>query len=91
MNRGRLSRWLALPLIALVRFYQVTLSSFIGGQCRYHPTCSAYAIVALRDYGPWRGTLMAARRIGRCHPFARGGYDPVPPPSDPFHGPDTHG
>ena len=67
------------PLILLVRLYQVTLSPFLGRQCRYEPTCSAYAIDALREYGPRRGLLMAARRILRCHPFVRGGYDPVPP------------
>ena len=89
MTRGVFSRALTLPLIAIVRLYQVTLSPFLGGQCRYHPTCSAYAIGALTDYGPWRGSLMTLRRIGRCHPFARGGYDPVPPPpapqSEPIH------
>ena len=68
-----------LPLVLLIRLYQITLSPFIGGQCRYHPTCSAYAIDALREYGPIRGSIMAAKRIGRCNPFAKGGYDPVPP------------
>ncbi len=75
-------RWLAWPLILLVRAYQVTLSPLLGGQCRYHPTCSAYAIQALKDYGPIRGSVMALGRIGRCHPFAKGGYDPVPAPKD---------
>ena len=70
-----------LPLVLLIRLYQITLSPFIGGQCRYHPTCSAYAIDALREYGPIRGSIMAAKRIGRCNPFAKGGYDPVPPSS----------
>lgn len=68
-----------LPLILLVRLYQITLSPLLGGQCRYHPTCSHYAIEALREHGALRGSIMAARRIGRCHPFAKGGYDPVPP------------
>lgn len=87
MSPGVVSRALTFPLIALVRLYQVTLSPFLGGQCRYHPTCSAYAITALRDYGPWRGSWMSLRRIGRCHPFAKGGYDPVPPPTTPQSGP----
>jgi len=68
-----------LPLILLIRLYQITLSPFLGGQCRYHPTCSVYAIDALRDYGAIRGSIMAAKRIGRCNPFVKGGYDPVPP------------
>jgi len=72
-----------LPLVLVIRLYQITLSPFLGGQCRYHPTCSVYAIDALRDYGAIRGSIMAAKRIGRCNPFAKGGYDPVPPPPEP--------
>ncbi|MFI4871888.1 MAG: membrane protein insertion efficiency factor YidD [Phycisphaerales bacterium JB061] len=68
-----------LPLVLLVRLYQITLSPLLGGQCRYHPTCSAYAIDALREYGAIRGSIMTIKRIGRCNPFAKGGYDPVPP------------
>lgn len=67
------------PLIVLVRLYQVTLSPLLGGQCRYHPTCSNYAIEALKEHGALRGSWMVASRIGRCNPFAKGGYDPVPP------------
>lgn len=75
-------RLLSAPLVLLVRLYQVTLSPFLGGQCRYHPTCSHYAVQALREHGPIKGTVLTIRRIGRCHPFARGGYDPVPVPKD---------
>ncbi|PHQ81280.1 MAG: membrane protein insertion efficiency factor YidD [Phycisphaera sp.] len=71
------------PLVLLIRLYQITLSPFLGGQCRYHPTCSVYAIDALRDYGAIRGSIMAAKRIGRCNPIAKGGYDPVPVPPKP--------
>jgi len=78
-HRPMVSRVLAWPLVLLVRVYQVTLSPWMGRQCRYEPTCSHYAIEALREYGAVRGALMAARRIARCHPFVRGGYDPVPP------------
>lgn len=67
-------------LIALIRVYQVTLSPFLGGQCRYHPTCSRYGVEAIQTHGAWRGGWLTARRIARCHPFARGGYDPPPPP-----------
>ncbi|MFI4872320.1 MAG: membrane protein insertion efficiency factor YidD [Phycisphaerales bacterium JB061] len=73
---------LAWPLILLVRAYQATLSPFLGGQCRYHPTCSHYSIQALKEYGAIRGTVLTVRRIARCHPFARGGYDPVPARKD---------
>lgn len=68
-------RWL---LIALVRAYQLFIGPLLPAACRYYPTCSAYAIEALERHGPWRGLIMAARRIGRCHPFRSGGYDPVP-------------
>lgn len=65
-------------MILLVRGYQVTLSPWLGGQCRYVPTCSQYAVTALRKHGAMRGGLLAIWRILRCHPFSRGGYDPVP-------------
>jgi uncharacterized protein len=66
-------------LLALIHVYRAVLSPFLGGQCRFHPTCSAFALQAIREWGPWRGTWMAVRRIARCHPFAKGGLDPVPP------------
>ncbi|MFO0784899.1 MAG: membrane protein insertion efficiency factor YidD [Phycisphaerales bacterium] len=74
-----ISRVFAIPLLAGVRLYQWTLSPFLGGQCRYWPTCSHYAIDALKTHGGFRGGLMTVRRLLRCHPFAKGGYDPVPP------------
>jgi putative membrane protein insertion efficiency factor len=67
-------------LIALVRLYQVTLSGLLGGQCRFYPSCSSYALDAIRVHGATRGTLLAAWRIARCGPFTDGGVDPVPPP-----------
>ena len=76
--RSALSRGASAVLIVLVRIYQVGLSPLLGGSCRYYPTCSAYAIEALQRHGALRGSWMAARRIGRCHPFRPGGYDPVP-------------
>ncbi len=65
-------------LLALIHLYRVALSPFLGGQCRFHPTCSCYAEEAIRLHGPWRGTGLALARILRCHPFADGGTDPVP-------------
>jgi len=65
-------------LILLVRIYQVTLSPFMGGHCRYQPTCSKYAIEALRDHGAFRGGWLAFKRVARCHPWGGSGWDPVP-------------
>ena len=62
----------------LIRTYQLLLSPFLGGHCRFTPTCSAYASEAIERYGAWRGGWMAIRRIARCHPFCDGGHDPVP-------------
>lgn len=69
----------ALPLILLVRLYQVTLGLAMGGHCRFHPTCSHYAIEALTVHGALKGSWLTIRRLSRCHPFSTGGYDPVPP------------
>jgi putative membrane protein insertion efficiency factor len=66
-------------LIFLVRIYQYTLSPMLGQRCKYYPSCSNYAIDALREYGAIRGTGMAAWRLLRCNPFSNGGYDPVKP------------
>lgn len=74
------SRALAVPLLVVVRLYQWTLSPMMGGQCRYWPTCSHYAVDALRTYGGIRGGWMTVTRLLRCHPFSKGGYDPVPVP-----------
>ncbi len=71
--------WAAWPLIAFVRLYQLTLSYFLGGHCRFQPSCSNYALEALRTHGAWKGALHSVRRVSRCHPFHPGGYDPPPP------------
>lgn len=65
-------------LIALVRVYRFALSPLLPRACRFHPSCSAYALEALQVHGPWRGAFLAARRLSRCHPFNDGGVDPVP-------------
>lgn len=66
-------------LVGLVRVYQRALRPLLPPSCRFHPSCSDYALAALREHGPWRGSLLAARRLLRCHPWNPGGYDPVLP------------
>ena len=65
-------------LTGLVRGYQYLFGPYFGTQCRFAPTCSHYAIGALRKHGAFRGGYLTARRILRCHPWRPGGYDPVP-------------
>ena len=65
-------------MIFAVRGYQVSISPLLPASCRYHPSCSSYAIEALEKHGAVRGGWMAAKRILRCNPFVAGGYDPVP-------------
>jgi putative membrane protein insertion efficiency factor len=72
-----LKAFLARAMIAFVRLYQLTLSPLLGGHCRFQPTCSRYFIDAVERRGALRGTLTGLWRIARCHPFSRGGYDPV--------------
>jgi hypothetical protein len=69
---------LARPLIWLVRGYQLFISPFVPPSCRFHPTCSHYAIEALQKHGAVKGFWLALRRIARCHPWHPGGHDPVP-------------
>lgn len=78
----------ARALIGLVLLYRATLSPWLGGHCRYHPTCSVYAIGALRHHGAIRGGWLAAKRILRCHPWGGSGYDPPPGPPDPLPPPE---
>lgn len=65
-------------LIILIKLYQVCISPLFPACCRYTPTCSQYAIDAIKKYGPIKGSYLAAKRILRCNPFHEGGYDPVP-------------
>lgn len=65
-------------LLALIRFYRRRISPCKRSCCRYVPTCSEYALTAIERFGAWRGGRMAVRRILRCNPFSKGGYDPVP-------------
>ncbi len=67
-------------LRALIRSYQWFLSPLLGPNCRFHPTCSSYALEAIEQHGALRGSWLGVRRICRCHPWNEGGYDPVPGP-----------
>jgi uncharacterized protein len=64
-------------LTALVQAYRYALSPFLGASCRFHPSCSEYALEALQRYGALRGSWLSARRLLRCHPWHPGGYDPL--------------
>ena len=66
-------------LLRLIGLYQYLLSPWLGNACRYWPTCSEYAREAIEIHGAWRGAVLAVKRMGRCHPYGRGGVDPVPP------------
>lgn len=66
-------------MVKLIRAYQLALSPLLGQHCRFHPSCSTYAIEALETHGIFKGTYLAIRRLGKCHPFHPGGFDPVPP------------
>jgi putative membrane protein insertion efficiency factor len=65
-------------LVVIVRGYQATLGHFLGGHCRFQPTCSEYSIAALHEHGALRGAWLTLRRLLRCHPFGEFGFDPVP-------------
>ena len=72
---------LVVLLTAPIRAYQLLVSPLLGPRCRFYPSCSSYALQAIRAHGPLRGTWLAARRLLRCHPWNAGGLDPVPPPT----------
>ena len=65
-------------LIALLKGYRALISPLYGQVCKYYPSCSAYALEAVTVHGAWRGSGLALRRLGHCHPWSLGGYDPVP-------------
>ncbi len=72
-------------IIAFIKVYRFVVSPWLGNHCRFHPTCSSYAIDALQQHGAVRGGWLAVKRISSCHPWHQGGMDPVPGKSD-LHG-----
>lgn len=74
-----------LLLRCLVRAYQLLVSPMLGPRCRFHPSCSHYALEALERHGTIRGSSLSLKRLLRCHPWHPGGYDPVPEASTPLH------
>ena len=77
MSDSRFMRLLGYSFVVLIRAYQICISPFLLPCCRFHPSCSEYAIDAVRSYGPFKGSYLALTRLLRCHPWHPGGYDPV--------------
>jgi putative membrane protein insertion efficiency factor len=75
---GLFGRFTKGALLGLVRVYQILLSPIFGGACKFYPSCSNYAFEAIQRHGALRGFALAMKRLGRCRPFTKGGYDPVP-------------
>lgn len=73
-----MSAWTSRLFIVLIRIYQGMISPLLPGSCRYSPTCSEYAVQALRKHGPWRGGLLTLKRFLSCNPWGGHGHDPVP-------------
>ena len=65
-------------LMVIIRIYQLAVSPLLGPRCRFHPSCSCYALTAIERHGALRGSWLGTKRLLRCHPFSEGGYDPVP-------------
>ncbi|MGM0546184.1 MAG: membrane protein insertion efficiency factor YidD [Bacteroidota bacterium] len=68
--------------IGLVRLYQLIISPWMPSSCRYHPTCSQYSIEAFQKHGALKGLWLTIKRVGSCHPWSKGGHDPVPDPKN---------
>ena len=73
-----MKRLLTALVLLLIRGYRLLISPLLGRHCRFHPSCSEYALEALQRHGLWKGSRLALRRIGSCHPWHAGGFDPVP-------------
>jgi uncharacterized protein len=76
---AEVSEYMRALVAFLIRAYQLVISPLLGPRCRFYPSCSNYALEALRVHGLWRGSTLTLRRLARCHPLCAGGIDPVPP------------
>ncbi len=79
---AKITKPLEILLISLIKAYQYLISPVLGQRCRFYPSCSKYAELALRKHGLFRGLYLTIKRVLRCHPFCSGGFDPVPKVSD---------
>lgn len=73
-----MKKYIRLFFITLIKTYQITISPFLGNNCRFHPTCSSYMIEAITKHGTAEGIKLGMKRISKCHPFGNKGFDPVP-------------
>jgi putative membrane protein insertion efficiency factor len=73
-----MARIATFAMLLLIRAYQFAVRPLLVGECRFKPSCSEYAAEAISRHGPWRGAWLTAKRLSRCHPWSRGGFDPVP-------------
>ncbi|MFA5624314.1 MAG: membrane protein insertion efficiency factor YidD [Bradymonadales bacterium] len=78
LQKKGIKYWLAAPAILAIRYYQKAISPLFGPSCKYRPSCSQYSLEAITKFGLFKGSWLGLRRILRCHPWAKGGYDPVP-------------
>ncbi|MCH6558854.1 membrane protein insertion efficiency factor YidD [candidate division KSB1 bacterium] len=76
-SRSNQNSLLAYPVVYLIRIYQILISPLIGSNCRFHPSCSNYAIESFSQYGVMKGLFLTLKRLSKCHPWHPGGYDPV--------------
>ena len=74
----KINKLLAIPFIYLIKFYRFFISPMLGSNCRHSPTCSEYGLIALKRYGVFKGIYLTTKRIIKCNPLFKGGYDPVP-------------
>lgn len=65
-------------LIGFLKLYRLLISPLYGQVCKFYPSCSAYSLEAVQTHGAWKGSILTVKRLGRCHPWSAGGYDPVP-------------
>ena len=76
------SKYISLPLIIIIRLYQLLISPILGQNCRYLPTCSEYSIKALKEHGLFKGSILSVKRVSKFHPWGSHGFDPVPKNSE---------